>query len=513
MLGSLNLSQHLKLIPALLIVLSYSFARADILFVDMDDAPEEIAAAKQAATQRHERLLVIPHRSTPEEIDALYEVNKFEFEKTQVMEPATGLWKKFDVIHAQLLSEQAKTHPNQKIENQLRILEGAALATYNKKFNELIVKKADPLTAEEKKIPNLPTFKIEDLRALLADEENQKKTISAIILSGHHGDGEFHGVLGNINRADLLKEFAVYPTLLKGVHSIFGWGCYTVTIDNEDWWTTNWPQVNLLAGFEGGAPSSVNIESHILLQELLVRDAELRARSLALKTPKQLRGLGHDIESLYEFSDMNTAVTTRQVYTGHSSGIISLTDIASTCNDQALQTLKAPFAHFQAVLDGKEAQPCETQHTWLRSYYDQLRAYVHCPKIQSPMKVKFAPFKGMADKAVKALFWPQVTANAFSYYQKDLVPALDFLDETGVGTPNLNLPRACEPTLPNSGSITSKEISDLQAAICAIIPSHPEFKKACTALTMVQSLSPCIPFSWVEPPLPDGSVEPPLCEN
>ena len=74
------------LLPSILILTLSQICHADILFIDTNNAPDEIKAAQKAADARGEKLIVIPARTAAQE-KILMQMREIENEENHV---ATG---------------------------------------------------------------------------------------------------------------------------------------------------------------------------------------------------------------------------------------------------------------------------------------------------------------------------------------------------------------------------------------------------------------------------------------
>jgi hypothetical protein len=493
-------------------------AHADILFIDVNDAPAEIAAAQKAADARHEKLVVIPDRSKPEQQAALKKLRVISDQVDTIMAPTATIWRNADSSQKALIKEQSADKPDPAKVAALTAKTADLITAYNNSLTAL-QPQMDQYAAQMTAIPNLPKLNSDSLNSLLASYHTQHKTISSIIISGHHGDDDFTGYLGDIKEDDIRQGFAQYPEMYSAVRSVYGWGCYSATLSGSHWWFNAFPNVALVGGFDAGAPSSAREADTDYLFQILTKEKQLIATMDIRDNKARARVFSQELHAIGGFDETNGAACTRSDCVGINTGVVDMSDLSKTCNIQVLEMISADLDRANQVLSGSEDPPCNTQNSWLRTLYNNLRQHEFCATQEGPNKADWAPVKGLADTIVQMIFWGQIQANVVHYYQSDFDRFAALAKKYDVPAPDMSLPRSCNPPTPGAKTITPKDISALMDSTQSVIGKLDPANSADMVVTnnvlehavMIQNLK-CVPFTWVEPPRPTG-LDQPLCDN
>ena len=501
----------------LFILIQPVVASADILFIDTNNAPNEIAAAERAAALRHEKLVVLPLRDTPEKKAAVEQLRDLQVKELQTYEPAVQIWRIGDKAKADLAREQKSSNPDPKKLQQLQSQIDKATSQYSEKSTELapqILKIKDQMNA----ISHLPTYSDTELERVLADAEKNKRNFDTVIISGHYGFQEFYGSLGMVYKSSLKETFARHPRLFDSVRSIYGWGCYGATPAASTWWMNAFPHVDLVGGFDAGSASQERPPNGKYLEGLLVREAELMRKSDAVNAPAQVTEIAREIRAIPGFNMMNSAACTRAECVGMNTGIIDLHNLGQSCTQEAWDVLNNTSSRFKSVMQGGENPPCDTGRSWLREFYNQLRDHQHCGQVEGPLQTNYSTLEALADQVVKVIFWRQVISNAFAYNRTDFDQGKTVLTKMGVSVPDMSLAGACDPPTQGQKTLTFRDMTSLTQGICSQVyatsePDQTILSTCCRHLSQLQQLGSCIPFSWVEPPRPGGEIEAPNCEK
>ncbi|MGK5083458.1 hypothetical protein WDW37_09130 [Bdellovibrionota bacterium FG-1] len=216
---------RLLLLP-LFSVFAVSFAHADILFIDMNGSAREVSAAREAASARHEKLLVFP--DLPDEVR-----------------------REMAVLRTMIAT--AKKGSTASISAHERVL------ALSRQYSQ--------------SMPNLEKV----LQA--ADLAHQK--IASVVVSGHRAkNGTYFGTF--IIRPDEEITDDVLMNLFKSHHStqdsltgIFLWSCYAGSKPNIEEWKKSWPQLQIIFGFQEQSPLGDSDQARDVLRDVLTRQSEL----------------------------------------------------------------------------------------------------------------------------------------------------------------------------------------------------------------------------------------------
>lgn len=103
----------------------------------------------------------------------------------------------------------------------------------------------------------------------------QTSSIETIIISGHDGGGQFSGEKGSLSRYNIGSIAAENEEFKNSVRTVILLGCYTTVISQVNDWKSIFPNVDIIAGFDGAAPLSERPQGHKYLKELLNGEKEL----------------------------------------------------------------------------------------------------------------------------------------------------------------------------------------------------------------------------------------------
>ena len=241
-----------------LLFFGFCQAQADVIFIDMNNAPLEIAAAERGAASRN----------PPEQVWKIPDVD-----------PAT---------RAKQESAQAVVDDlSKKVQDQCS--QGAATTDCQGLRDNLegATKTLSGIIGTNRMTP-------EKLKAELAKLSAKGVKASSVIISGHDGNGRFSGSNGRMDAADFDSAFSANPRLVKDVRSLLLWGCYTTSLGSIDGhWRDLFPNVAVFAGFDGRGPSKLRDWNFNYMQDFLAYDkslAEAGDKNAAMDVIRKIRG-------------------------------------------------------------------------------------------------------------------------------------------------------------------------------------------------------------------------------
>jgi hypothetical protein len=358
---------------AFLITLPHS-ARADILMIDLNGSSDEIAAAKKAALDRHEKLIVIPVRTDEQEV-YYQKIHQIEFQIDALR----------DAVY--------RPKPNTS---------AAQLKLATEKYNALSAE-SDALKT---KYPSL-NFNYDSLKASLDTFSKNKEKFETVIMSGHHGS-EYFGLLGSISMNDFSNAFRAYPDLQTSVKSVFAWGCYSATAAESLNWESFLPNLKLVGGFDGSAPGSGKLADTEYLHDILSRDQGLQKTVSEAHANTEIDAFSKQLHSLQGFNSSNGSACNREVCVGMNSKLVDLKNLGKSCDQKGLDLLNDEN---DATRDDVY---CDTSASPLREFYNHARLYEHCAS-ENP---KYALID--ANQIFRHLFLKNIWSNFQLYYANEL---------------------------------------------------------------------------------------------
>ncbi len=311
----------IKLFLSLLLVVFTVAARADIVFIDMNNVDEEINAAREAAKKRGEKLIVIPTKR-----DRLRKDSK---EKQPILEEQYAVGRQYNKL-------------------KCRQFETNDCKTLLRRYQD---------TAE--KLSKFESYSVDELKE---DLKSLPKNISTVMISGHDGEGSFKGEFGNIQNQDFLNAFKEFKGR-NNIKSLYLLGCYSTTTNTmSKLWKQAFPSASLIAGYEGVGFLRDNPQGHAFIRKALAEESNL----LAAKSINEAQTKFRDISP--KQSKYSTAACLQKTDNPEDSVYLSATREAGKLNEvlncqsgqrgQAINYLKCIHQ------DGKNCPLSEAPKLW-----------------------------------------------------------------------------------------------------------------------------------------------------
>ena len=231
----------------------------------------------------------------------------------------------------------------------------------------------------------------ESLRKHLKALEQKNVDISSIVFSGHDGGGHFSGDTGSIGKGEMQSIVDEFPKLKESVKSIILRGCYTATpyevLEKDDnSWRGMFPNINLLAGYFDGAPSSEKKESTSFVKEALELESKIYLEESVKNIGDMLSGISNSRWTTNAFAfrtchDQEFRYTERQL---SAEGYLPMNkeEIEKLCSyDDIRGAIEVASNYFYAEKNGFENPPLEHRGTDLREAYSLLNHKKHCIKL------------------------------------------------------------------------------------------------------------------------------------
>ncbi len=184
-------------------------AKADILFVDLNNVPAEIETAKQAAKARGEKLVVFPLEYAKYKDLTREKLNK----KIEVLE----------IQERQICDPQPNSRECEKIGEQVS------------QHQELMDKLA------------VPVYTVKELKEDLSRLQNP---VTSVLLSGHDGNASISGEFGKVSADEFVAAFRQFKGRTQ-VRSVYLLGCRSAVAETfAEVWQVAFPRAVFIAGYE-----------------------------------------------------------------------------------------------------------------------------------------------------------------------------------------------------------------------------------------------------------------------
>ena len=180
---------------SLIFLTSIRLCNADILFIDTNNSPEEVEAAKEAAKIRGEKVVVFPLR-TPEQDKILLEIRQLEIQRGKVNVGAEEAVRRADELNRAKRREERSPHPDPEKIKQYNAELVANTAKYHEEEDK-VEPQLDAIDVQENALGN--QVEVLNGRSSESGQIYQGK-FSSIVISGHHDSGTYMGILGSIKQ-------------------------------------------------------------------------------------------------------------------------------------------------------------------------------------------------------------------------------------------------------------------------------------------------------------------------
>lgn len=366
-------------------------ARADILMLDLNLSYSEVQAAREAAHERGENLIVIPE--IPEPIR-----KKHAALANQILRQETRI---------KALKETLKEKEQPEAPLQERI---AHLSS-----------EVDTARQEQSKLI-LPEMQMSDkmLEAALQRIEGQGGRLSNLVISGHSGGSTFWGSAGRVFREGIHSVFEKFPKSRESLRAIHFMGCYSNTPETSLWWKARFPSLKVLVGFSSKAPLSQTTASPAILKDTLLREQRFAKLEEVKPALQAIKTVPHSMQT-------SLAGTFNSCYVGTQVKSQLLTEVNDACFGvrARLEDGADLFESFrQSFEGGYEDVPADTDHSPLRDYYNLLQLNSHCTSLGIHLPPR--------EQVLGLIFFKNVRRNFARYFAKELQEVSEALKKAGV---------------------------------------------------------------------------------
>lgn len=351
-----------------------------MLFVDTNDSGLEIATSEKAACQRGERLVVVPK-------------NYKEYEK--YITASENARKKYESCQ--------KTN--------------APCADEQKKYSEARTAHTE-FSYRQKNISVQTKEAMEEIK-------NAGGKLQNVTISGHDGGGHFGGHKGGFSRYDFARIIKDFPEI-NDVKSLLLLGCYTGVPKEVIEWKHIFPEIKIIAGYDGSAPLSDKPAGHQYITDILLKEKQLLQnadqKKLQSYAKQAIQGLSMMNAAMY--LECNDGTNEAEFYYGSQKEgknfrPFDIKECEGKRNE--IEQLNATIQKYQS---GELEPPKDTANGELRQIYNQARRIEHCGEIVGTKLNLNAVFN--------LLFYEGVKKNYTNFYKDDLAEVEKILADMSI---------------------------------------------------------------------------------
>ncbi|WP_408097839.1 hypothetical protein ACJVC5_02685 [Peredibacter sp. HCB2-198] len=342
-----------------------------ILFIDTNNSELEIATTEKAACERGERLVVVPknYKDYIKHTNAMISVSK-KYEK------CTKEKKDCSALQAE----------GQRIDKELQ-----ALKRSNKSIKKQTKEALDEIKAAGGKLQNLT-------------------------ISGHDGGGHFGGYKGDFGRYELGEMMKDYKDINE-VNSVLLLGCYTGVPKEVIEWKHIFPDIKIIAGYDGSAPLSDKPAGHQYISDILLKEKSLlknaEQKKLQTYAKQNIQGLTQMNAAMYLYCSDGTKEG-EFYYGSQKEGKAFRPFDIKECENKRTE-IEALITKVNQYYSGELEIPKNTASGELRQIYNEARRIEHCGEIlQMDLNL---------NSVFNLLFYEGTKQNFANYYKDDLAEA------------------------------------------------------------------------------------------
>jgi hypothetical protein len=348
-----------------------------ILFIDTNNSEKEIQVAKSAACRRGQRLVIVPENQ----------------------EAYSSIIKKMEDANNYISTKKCSMSQSSQCVGARENLRSAQ--------NDLL-----NLTKSS------PPFEVQVQNALGQIKNNNSKIVN-ITISGHDGGGKFSGFKGSFDRSQLGGLMSNFPEI-NHVDSVLLLGCYSATTAEVLQWRQIFPNIKMIAGYDGIAPLSSRPLGHEYIEDILVNEKRLThqtsEKNLSRLLTSNLQSLEDINASLYLQCASDLPVD--YLYkTSDGRGLQQLNINECIARQEEMDEVASLADKYE---EGELEPPLDSRNGELRQLYNKARNLEHCFEVLSePIDINYI---------FNLLFYEGVKQNFVNFYANDLDFASRFVN-------------------------------------------------------------------------------------
>jgi len=356
-----------------------------VIFVMAHPGMNELKAAREAACQRGETLVVLPEMTDQDRAIMEGSAQKIVSLGDQRNAQSAKLYDEMNAIREKLRNDEKLSKDSKRktaLVAQYQALQDKTTSIRNK-FNKLI-------EGEEKKSEQVSKkynfSEQHDLNPML--EEKFKKydkdgtTVASFIVSGHNGGGSFYGDAGRLNKTSIFGLPDKHPSA-KNIESLYMLGCYAAAPDEVVSWTKKMPSLKWIIGYSDAAPLTYVPKGAQYLKDMMLSEKKAEG----VKNESDLKNLVNHFPSVQTNYSGGGQVCKDKInyfYTKNRAGrtfaSMETDNKSGFCDEKVVKTLPSEL---DAYFNGTKELPKDTSSGPLRALYTAARQNATCLQKQS----------------------------------------------------------------------------------------------------------------------------------
>lgn len=364
------------------------FKKNAVIMLALNYSKGEIEAVKSAAEARGQDFILLPEMSDVSETIAkrAYEAEVFEH---RILYP--------------LIERAAQANGKEK-------------SVLDKKVNALKIVN----TANFNKVPEHKRAKIEEVLLQKVDELQKAGVgVDTLIISAHDGGGYFSGTLGSTSVTKIAQLTKVNTSFKNSLRSVFMMGCYTATTEQARLWKTDFPKIELVAGYDQSAPLRDAPKGWSYIHDVIVLQKSLtdvKDKDEMNAVANRITDINKSSSAFAVFPACENCTVKKEFYRGKITNY-KVDEFDLKFCEQARPEFEKNFELYREYADGKKTIPNDTSHSLLRDLYSFYRTHEVCYGLDAALGPP-------ANEVFFLLFHHNVRANFFKFYKKDLAKLL-----------------------------------------------------------------------------------------
>jgi len=261
-------------------------------------------------------------------------------------------------------------------------------------------------------------FKFENLKTIITDN-----SFSSLCLSGHNGGNTYNGETGSVDVVELMSAIASSPSH-QSIEGLYLLGCNGANKAKIFFWKEALPNLKFIAGYDGSAPLSSNVNGVKYFEDALGKQSQITAS----KNTQILKQLMTTLNSVNNFDSAVYAscgpLKKEYLYLPRRSGGERFGEFSSLECVAKIQDFKSNYLEtIKKYWSGKLEPTLQTPSSgFLKDAYVFMRKNEHCFADEVLMG-----FDG--DQLLFLRFNQAFNENYFEYYKDDLTSYLNELNE------------------------------------------------------------------------------------
>lgn len=258
----------------------------------------------------------------------------------------------------------------------------------------------------------------------------QDNDFSTMIISGHNGGGRIRG--GNnhgfVSYTDFDKIFKDDPEKKKALKTLMLLGCNTSNYDQILKWKSRFPNLSIIAGYDGTAPAQDKLGAHSYIEEILTKKDEL----LEQVDKKKLEIMLTKLKNIYALEAgiyLSTHTCVEGQYMGKEyffSPHLKEKEKRfrefdfEECFNVVKEYLNKKLPLYREYYEGELLTESNENRDEVRELYNYFHRYKHCLNNDFAMENGETLYVPHWKQVLFLRFWKETQENIAKYYQSPL---------------------------------------------------------------------------------------------